>query len=139
MTLSKRAYAWYNTEIGDWYAASGEYEILVGSSSRDIRLRDTVEVTSTKRLPVKIDMNTAVAALLSDPRLAEVFAEYQQRVLATFGQSESEASKEAISDEMTYQMLVNFPLRALRSFANLQDGELEALISRLQTAVDTEG
>lgn len=139
MTLSKRAYAWYNTEIGDWYAASGEYEILVGSSSRDIRLRDTVEVTSTKRLPVKIDMNTAVADLLSDPRLAEVFAEYQQRVLATFGQSESEASKEAISDEMTYQMLVNFPLRALRSFANLQDGELEALISRLQTAVDTEG
>ena len=28
MELDKRSFAWYNTDIHDWYAASGEYEIL---------------------------------------------------------------------------------------------------------------
>ena len=38
LPLNKRSFAFYNTETESWYAASGEYEILVGSSSRDIRL-----------------------------------------------------------------------------------------------------
>lgn len=38
MELDKRAFSYYNTNTGDWYAENGEYEILVGSSSRDIRL-----------------------------------------------------------------------------------------------------
>ena len=37
MELDKRSFAWYNTDIHDWYAASGEYEILAAASSRDIR------------------------------------------------------------------------------------------------------
>ena len=40
MTLDKRSFAWYSTELHDWYAASGEYEILIGASSRDIRLTE---------------------------------------------------------------------------------------------------
>ena len=28
MELDKRSFAWYNTELHDWYAASGKYEIL---------------------------------------------------------------------------------------------------------------
>lgn len=37
-TLDKRSFAWYNTELGGWYCASGNYRILIGASSRDIRL-----------------------------------------------------------------------------------------------------
>ena len=44
MELDKRSFAWYNTELHDWYAASGKYEILVGASSRDIRLKQMVEI-----------------------------------------------------------------------------------------------
>lgn len=36
--------AYYNTEIHDWHTESGVYEIRVGSSSRDIRLRETVRI-----------------------------------------------------------------------------------------------
>ncbi|MBR3954105.1 MAG: glycoside hydrolase family 3 C-terminal domain-containing protein [Clostridia bacterium] len=45
--LDKRAFAFWNTEIGDWYVESGEFDILVGASSRDIRLNTTVKVTSS--------------------------------------------------------------------------------------------
>jgi beta-glucosidase len=46
MTLDSRAYAYYNVAISDWHVESGDFKILVGASSRDIRLEDTVHVTS---------------------------------------------------------------------------------------------
>ena len=47
ITLSKRAFAYYNVNISDWHVESGDFEILVGASSRDIRLNAKVNVTST--------------------------------------------------------------------------------------------
>ena len=47
VTLGKRAFAYYNVLIGDWHVESGEFDILVGASSADIRLRATVNVEST--------------------------------------------------------------------------------------------
>jgi len=52
-TLGQRAFAAYNTGVADWQIASGAYHILVGASSRDIRLRGTVEIESpTDHIPV---------------------------------------------------------------------------------------
>ena len=45
--LSKRAFAYYNVNIMDWHVESGDFEILIGSSSRDIKLNSTVSVEST--------------------------------------------------------------------------------------------
>lgn len=47
LSLSKRAFAFYNVEINDWYVESGAFEILVGSSSRDIKLSKEVTVKSS--------------------------------------------------------------------------------------------
>lgn len=44
--LSKRAFAFYNVNINDWCVESGEFDILVGASSADIRLSATVNVTA---------------------------------------------------------------------------------------------
>lgn len=46
VTLNKRSFSFYNTETKDWYAEAGKYEILVGASSRDIRLKGEVNLTS---------------------------------------------------------------------------------------------
>ena len=45
--LCKRAFAFYNVNISDWCVESGEFEILVGASSADIRLTATVNVNGT--------------------------------------------------------------------------------------------
>ncbi|MBR0536327.1 MAG: glycoside hydrolase family 3 C-terminal domain-containing protein [Clostridia bacterium] len=45
--LDKRAFAYYNVELGDWHVESGEFKLLVGASSRDIRLEASVNVEST--------------------------------------------------------------------------------------------
>ena len=46
LSLNKRAFAFYNVNINDWCVESGDFEILVGASSADIRLSATVNVTA---------------------------------------------------------------------------------------------
>lgn len=45
-TLDKRSFAWYEPNHSEWVMTNGEYEILAGSSSRDIRLHTTTIITS---------------------------------------------------------------------------------------------
>lgn len=40
--LSQKDFAYYNTCLHDWHVESGCYDILVGASSQDIRLKDTL-------------------------------------------------------------------------------------------------
>ena len=44
-TLDKSAMAFYDIAKRDWVAEPGAFEILVGGSSRDIRLKATFELT----------------------------------------------------------------------------------------------
>lgn len=48
--LDQRAFTYYNVNIHDWYLENGAYKILVGSSSRDIRLSETLTI-NTDRAP----------------------------------------------------------------------------------------
>jgi beta-glucosidase len=50
--LDQRAFAFYDTKSGGWRVEPGEFEVLIGASSRDIRLSGAVEVTSTWQVVV---------------------------------------------------------------------------------------
>ena len=43
-TLDQHAFAYYSTQKKDWIAEPGMFDILVGSSSRDIRLQKSFEL-----------------------------------------------------------------------------------------------
>ena len=42
--LDERSFAYYNAVVGGWHIENGPYKILIGASSRDIRLRERVIV-----------------------------------------------------------------------------------------------
>lgn len=42
--LNARSFAYYNTIVKKWHVEDGDFEILVGSSSRDICLRANIEI-----------------------------------------------------------------------------------------------
>ncbi len=42
--LDRRAFAFYDCRQSDWIVEAGQFEILVGASSRDIRLRTTIDL-----------------------------------------------------------------------------------------------
>ena len=59
MELSKRAFAFFNVNTNDWCVETGEFDILVGSSSRDILLSSTVTVESTEECEIPDYRETA--------------------------------------------------------------------------------
>ena len=129
MELNKRSFAWYNTELHDWFAASGDYEILVGASSRDIRLTETLHLNSSQRLPMHVHMHTTLGDLLRNPETAEAAKKLIQKYLS--GEAGSEAASEAVSEEMTMAMTDSMPLRALMGFAGVSRKELDSVIEKL--------
>ena len=139
MELDKRSFAWYNTDIHDWYAASGEYEILAAASSRDIRLKKTVYVESTRELPMHIHMNTTIGELLENPKTKAVVEGMTDSLIQHMGGSseeENSAASEAITKEMSLKMMENSPLRSMRSFMGMTTEEIQEFIQKLQEAAD---
>jgi beta-glucosidase len=59
--LGRRAFAYYDTVLGDWHVEPGDFELLVGASSRDIRLRATVHLDSEEGGASSVD-RTGLAA-----------------------------------------------------------------------------
>lgn len=55
-TLDRRSFAYYDTCIHDWHVESGEFEILIGASSTDIKARDTIRVDSAAPDAVMADL-----------------------------------------------------------------------------------
>ena len=135
MELNKRSFAWYNTELHDWYAASGKYEILIGASSRDIRLSETIELSSSQVIPMHVHMNTTLGELLRHPKTKETAKELTSKYLSAMnGGSEtaSESAAEAISEEMVEAMTDSMPLRSLCSFGGFSRAEIQEIIDKLQ-------
>lgn len=66
LCLSKRAFAFFNVNINDWQVETGEFDILVGASSRDIKLSATVTVESTCTAEIPDYSKTAPAYYTAD-------------------------------------------------------------------------
>ena len=134
-TLGKRAFAYYDVQIHDWQVETGEFEILIGASSRDIALRDTVTVESTVKIPFHYTTDTTMGDIMSRPEAWKLV----QSVLSKgmFGQNSEvseggDAAKEAISDEMNAAMLQYMPLRGPVSFGGgVSMADVQKLVDRL--------
>lgn len=132
--LDYRSFAWYHTGIKDWYAASGDYRILIGASSRDLRLSEKVHLTTQKLLPLKVHMNTTLGDLLADERTAGYAADFKKQLEDIFGASSSQDQGDgdvAISDEMNNAMIASMPLRNVVSYGMCGKKELLDMIEEM--------
>ncbi|WP_372629634.1 glycoside hydrolase family 3 C-terminal domain-containing protein [Cohnella sp.] len=128
--LGKRAFAYYNTELKDWHVESGDFRILVGRSSADIVLRETVRVESSVTVRIKATRNSTIGDLMSDPKRAELVGEWMIKMSAandTLGMLQEDGS------EMVAAMMRYMPLRALVSFSQgaLTDEMLDHMLAEL--------
>lgn len=119
--LSRRAFAWYNPENETWEADNGQYEILVGSSSRDIRLRQKFELTIGTNPLGKITDETYVGELLenADEQIKQIIAE--MGLTATFDK--------LMSPELA-PIFANIPLRSL-TMADIDAETVHELLQKL--------
>lgn len=64
--LPRRAFAWYNSQTDAWQTDNGQYTILVGSSSTDLRLSQSFKLTIGTPLLSRITGETYVSDLLAN-------------------------------------------------------------------------
>lgn len=132
--LSKRSFAYFNTEINDWHVESGEFIISIGKSSREIICNSKIFVESTVKIPIIYNDNTTIGDLLNNTEtmmvLKPLLDKFGEKSL--FTQVSSESSLEAISLEMLEAMIKYMPLRQLLSFGNIINRqELNRIIDEL--------
>ena len=67
--LSKRDFAYYDTGLHDWNVCSGKFCVLVGGSSRDLPLKETIEVqTTTQIVYPKLTRNSMLKDFQNHPK-----------------------------------------------------------------------
>lgn len=133
-TLDKRAFAYYSVRIHDWHVETGEFDILIGKSSRDIVLTKTVTVESTVKLPFVYTTDTTIGDVKRDPKAWAIAQDLIKGGI--FGEkpeaSENGAASEAISEEMGAAMEEYLPLRGPISFTGkVTMADVQALVDKL--------
>ncbi|MFJ8455377.1 glycoside hydrolase family 3 C-terminal domain-containing protein [Bacillus paramycoides] len=115
-TLNKKSFAYYNVELKDWHVETGEFEILVGKSSKEIVLHDSLYVQSTTIIRKPVHRNTLLGDIFADQILAPIAKELMEKALkdSPFG---SMAEGDSDTSEMMEAMLNYMPLRALVNFS----------------------
>lgn len=119
MTLDSRAFAYYHTEIKDWYVESGDYQIMIGASSRDIRLQQTLTIASTRQIPYFADETTTcedVELFMKNTAPLDRMLELSGFAEATNREDDDDAMG-AGTAEMMKNMFSGTPLHSILSFS----------------------
>ncbi len=124
LPLDFRAFAFYHPGHGQWITEDGEFDILIGASSADIRFRETVVLESTLKLPSLLNAESTIREWMDDPRGKIVFGPMYQQMLEGMKQSfgEEESGEMAIGMDMM-DMVKDMPLASILHF---QDSQLQA-------------
>ncbi len=131
-TLDKRSFAYWNTQIHDWYVESGDFEIEIARSSRDVALSENVYVEGTTEVPVHFTEDSIIMDIMACPKAAKVFNASMNQATNLFGgEEQSEAASEAVSDEMGMAMMRYMPLRSLISFGTVDHEMLGKLLEAM--------
>ena len=132
-TLGKRAFAYWNTQIHDWHVESGKFRILVGKSSRDIQLEETVTVESTVKLPVHFTLDSTFGDLMQDKKAREILEPMMKLDMVGGQEEDSDVAASAISSEMMEAMMKYMPLRGVLSFSSgkVSLEQLQGLLDQL--------
>lgn len=136
ITLDSRAFSYWETDIHDWFAESGTYEIQIGRSALDIILRTEVEIESEKVIPRVYTVNSTLGEILEDPKGKAII---EQAMAAMGGNEKAAAVAEnaqgdgsVINKEMMAAAVEFMPLRQLLSFVpGISREALEQLVTAL--------
>ncbi len=120
-TLDERAFAYWNTQINDWYTEDGSYKVMIGENADQMCLCEKITVHCTKEVPKIYSLNSCLGELMRDPKAQAVMKPFMQgmaqnEAAAEMAEAQENNSSGAINQEMMAAMMEGMPLRQLLSF-----------------------
>ena len=108
-TLNERDFSYYNKVYDRWLAESGAFEILVGSSSRDIRLKGKLNLSNGQKLNYKMTEFSFFSELWSNPQLKPLLIEFMPNWIKAMTPEGKPVEEAKIEDFLQQQPLIKFP------------------------------
>ncbi|CAM3039448.1 glycoside hydrolase family 3 C-terminal domain-containing protein [Paenibacillus sediminis] len=127
--LNKRAFAYYNTDLKDWHIESGDFEIQIGKSSKEIVLTEKVYVHSSIVIRNTFTRNSTIGDLMEEPAASAAV----QQMLLQFHEKSGLMDTLKDNPEMAMAMMKYMPLRALVTFSQgiFTEDMLDTMIEQL--------
>jgi beta-glucosidase len=127
--LDKRAFAHWDSATHDWQVGAGNFEIQIGASSRDIRLRVKVALGKANPRPRIYSRNSTIGETADNPAGGIVIGKIRDSMLRTFGDSDPGSPKALKAAAMINEM----PLRNLTmlSVEKMPGGMIDTLVDVL--------
>jgi beta-glucosidase len=132
--LDFRAFAYYDPAHGQWVTEDGEFDILIGASSADIRFTQTVTLESTIQLPSLLDRESTVREWLRDPKGKLVFQPVFDQMMEEAKRIFSIGEEAAGESNIELMGMLDMPLLSLLDFqeAHMEVSALEVVDGLLQ-------
>ena len=139
-TLDSRAFAFWSTEIHDWFVESGVFDIQICRNASEVILSAPVEIEGTRTLPLDVNEDTIYLDLMKHPAKLAAMKKAQEVLeegkVPLFEKEENSAAAEAITEDMNLAMMKYSPLRNLISFTDgrMNHAELKQMIDAMNAA-----
>ncbi len=134
--LSGRDFAVYDPRAGAWTTADGTFDLLIGASSRDIRLQTSLTLEATSAPPVRFDRLTPLRAWLADPaaraQIEPVLIALRRQFLGAGADGNGVVDGPDVGaegpGELPDAFLLDLPVGKLVTFGALPEAELRRMI-----------
>jgi len=113
-SLGYRDFAFYNPAVKDWVVESGDFAILIGASSQDIRLIEKIDVTATKKWITPLTRYSMIREWTTHPIGKEIITPVINGILRTFAGSQEMPGNPM---ETINQMIGDMPVIKLVDFS----------------------
>lgn len=128
-TLDKRAFAYYEPRVHDFFVESGEFWVEIGRSSRQIVLSAPVQVEGTTQLSFTVTETTTIGQLMKHPKGMPLI----QKMMGGVKTTANVSSMGEGADRMMQNMMLEMPLGALVSYGRMSQEQLNGLIVMLNS------
>jgi beta-glucosidase len=124
--LDARDLSYWSPTAADWVLEAGEFALAIGASSRDLRLRITIDIAAPPAR-VALDGMATLDEWLADPDGAAL-------LLEAVGTDEQGRPGGIVGDDELRAVVGNFPIGALTAFpgSGLDQGTVDELVQRLR-------
>jgi beta-glucosidase len=109
LTLNNRDFSYYSKVYDRWLAESGEFDILIGSSSRDIRLKESLNLSNSEKLNYKMTEFSFFSELWGNPQLKPLLIAFMPKWIKAMTPEGKPVEEAKIEDFLQQQPLIKFP------------------------------
>jgi beta-glucosidase len=109
LTLNNRDFSYYSKVYDRWLAESGEFDILIGSSSRDIRLKGSLKLSNSEKLNYTMTEFSFFSELWGNPQLKPLLIAFMPKWIKAMTPEGKPVEEAKIEDFLQQQPLIKFP------------------------------